>query len=1037
MIEGISDTSVSMRDITFQNGTGFSIFRTESIAFIQNMLKMQEQERRQKPERPETVPKEKDAVKSVNFRITDERLGEGGAKAKAQNNIAALELLMRLEAQGRNATPEEQEALSRYVSWGGIPQIFDVHNADWSEEYQKLKELLTDAEYAKARESTLTAFYTTPLVCRSIYRALENMGFRTGNILEPSMGAGNFFGTLPESMKDSRLYGVELDSVTGRIAQKLYPHADIQVCGFEEANLPDSFFDVAVGNVPFGNFGVDDERYNKHGFRIHDYFFAKAIDKVRAGGIVAFVTSKGTMDKKDPSVRKYLAERAELLGAVRLPMTAFSANANTKVTTDILFFQKRERQIAGALPEWVHLGETADGVPVNRYFAEHPEMVLGRMAFNKSMYGNALETACEPFEDKPLEELLEMAVGNIKGTIPEPQIAFDIDETEEMEMLPADPAVKNFSYTIVENKIYFRENSVMHSIVVNETAEQRIRGMIGLRDCVRELISAQLGNCTDDALHAVQQKLNTLYDRYTAKYGLLNSRGNSLAFSDDSGYPLLCALEMLNEDGTLKKKADIFTKRTIKSYIRVEKADTAQEALTASMGEYACADLAYMSGLLENRPQEDIIRELRGQIFENPSTGKWETADAYLSGNVKQKLKTALYYAEKEPERYAANVEYLQAAQPKELTAAEISVSLGATWIPLDVVNEFMYETFQTPGNLRNIVRASYSDITGRWNVSNKRRDYQSNVLANVTYGTKRVNGYELLQMSLNLQDVRVFDVKSVGDSEKTVLNGKETTLAQQKQQALKDAFKDWIFREPERRERIVKLYNERFNNIVPRQYNGDMIRFHGMNPEISLRPHQRNAVARILYGGNTLLAHCVGAGKTFEMTAAAMELKALGLCNKAMFVVPNHLTEQWAAEFLQLYPAANILVATKKDFEASNRKRFCGRIATGEYDAVIIGHSQFEKIPISKERQAAFIENQIDEILEGIEALKRENGENFLIKQMEGTRKRLKEKLQKIKDEKRKDNVINFEELGVDRIFVDEAHYYKNRVKRCRIRQD
>ena len=1024
VVEGISGTSVSLQDITFQNGIGFPIFRNENIAVIRNILQAQEREQSMKPKEPETLPKEKDTVKPVNFRITDERLGEGGAKTKAQNNIAALEMLRQLEAEDRNATPEEQEILSRFVSWGGIPQIFDPHNADWAKEYQQLKELLTDEEYAKAREATLTAFYTTPLVCRSIYKALEHMGFRTGNILEPSMGAGNFLGTLPESMKNSRIYGVELDSVTGRIAQKLYPNADIKVCEYEDAQFPDSFFDVAVGNVPFGNFSVDDERYNKYNFRIHDYFFVKTLDKVRAGGVVAFVTSKGTMDKKDPSVRKYLAERAELLGAIRLPMTAFFANANTKVTTDILFFQKRERQLAGASPEWVELGEAAEGVPVNRYFLEHPEMILGRMAFNKSMYGNAMETACEPFLDRPLEKLLETAVENIRGTIPQPEVAFDIDGANEMKILPADPNVRNFSFTISDGKIYFRENSVMHGVAMSETAEQRIKGMIELRDCVRELIAAQLDNCSDSTLHTIQQKLNTLYDRYTAKYGLLNSRGNSIAFSDDSSYPLLCALEILNEDKKLKKKADIFTKRTIKPYIQAEKADTPQEALTASLGEYACVNLAYMSELLGGRPQEEIIRELRGQIFENPATGEWETADAYLSGDVKKKLKKALHHAEQEPERYAVNVEHLRAAQPKDLTAAEISVNLGTTWIPVDIINQFMYETFQTPMYMRQKIFVSYAPVTGVWNVSGKRQDSYTNILANKTYGTKRINGYEILQMSLNLKDVRIFDVT---EDDKTVLNGKETTLAQQKQQALKDAFRSWIFKEPERRERVVKLYNEIFNNIVPRQYNGNTIRFHGMNPEISLRPHQRNAIARILYGGNTLLAHCVGAGKTFEMTAAAMELRALGLCHKAMFVVPNHLTEQWASEFLQLYPAANILVATKKDFETSRRKRFCGRIATGDYDAVIIGHSQFEKIPISKERQIAFIENQIEEILDGIKEMKYEKGETFAVKQMEGMRKRLKEKLQKIKDEKRKDNVINFEELGIDRIFVDEAHYYKN----------
>ena len=842
------------------------------------------------------------------------------------------------------------------------------------------------------------------------------------------MGVGNFFGILLESMKDSKLYGVELDSISGRIAKKLYPKANIIIDGFENTNFPDSFFDVAVGNIPFGNFHINDERYNKYKFNIHDYFIAKAIDKVRAGGVIAFVTSKGTLDKKDNTVRKYIAQRAELLGAIRLPNTAFYANANTEVTSDILFFQKRERIIATAEPEWINLGTTQDGVPVNKYFEINPQMILGRMVFDKSMYGNEADTACEPYPETDLEELLNRAVANIKGTISEIDMDFDIGDEEEIKTIPADANVRNFSFTLVDNEIYFRENSIMRNITTSETGEKRIRGMIEVRDCVRELISEQLNGCDDFTLKKIQTKLNSLYDKYTSKYGLMNSRGNSMAFSDDSGYPLLCSLEILNDDKTLKKKADIFTKRTIKPYSKVEKVNTPQEALAASIGERACVDLDYMSGLLEEMQKERIISELKGQIFENPSTGKWETADEYLSGDVKQKLKAALYYANTEPERFNLNVEALKEIQPKDLSAAEISVCLGATWIPQDIINDFMYETFKTPEYLKKDIKVYYSPISAVWSVNGKRRDSPNNVVVNTTYGTKRINGYEILQESLNMKDVKIFDtVKDEDGNEKRVLNAKETTLAQQKQESLKQTFKNWIYKDSDRRERLVRLYNDTFNNIVPRQYNGDNIRFQGINPEISLRPHQKNAVARIIYGGNTLLAHCVGAGKTFEMTAAAMELKRLGLCNKSMFVVPSHLTEQWAGEFLQLYPAANILVATKKDFETSRRKKFCSRIATGEYDAVVIGHSQLEKIPVSKERQKEFINEQINEIILGIEQLKREKGDNFAIKQMELTKKKLKERLEKIKDEKRKDNVINFEELGVDRIFVDEAHYYKN----------
>lgn len=1029
-IERIYTSMVDLRDKTFEANTGFPIFRNESIEFIEQILQNSKQKITKDKEisLEKTELKEKIAVEPINFFITDDQLGIGGTKTKAQNNISAITLLKQLEADDRHATPEEQEILSKYVGWGGIPQVFDKANVNWTNEYTQIKELLTEEEYEKARESTLTAFYTSPLVCRGIYKAIENMGFRKGNVLEPSMGTGNFFGLLPDEMRESKLYGVELDSISGRIAQKLYPNTKITIGGFETADLPDSFFDVAIGNIPFGNFRVQDERYNKYKFNIHDYFIAKALDKVRTGGVIAFITSKGTLDKKDNTVRKYIAERAELIGAIRLPNTAFYANANTQVTSDILFFQKRERLIANAEPEWLNLGSTSEGIPVNKYFELNPEMILGNMVYDKSMYGNVAETACEPFSDKSLEELLNGAINNIKGHIPEPELDLDIDEMDEIETIPADPNVRNFSFTEIDKKIYFRENSVMHNIITSNTAEKRIHGMIKIRDCIRELIELQLHNCTDDELKSIQGKLNTLYNRYTAKYGLMNSRGNSMAFSDDSGYPLLCSLEILNDDNTLKKKADIFSKRTIKPYINIEKAETAQEALAASISELAHVDLKYMSSLLGGLSQERIIQDLKGQIFENPTTEKWEPADEYLSGNVKHKLNVALQHAKNEPERYIDNVEALKNVQPKDLTAAEISVSLGATWIPVGDINQFMYETFRTPDDLKPKIKVSYSPIGGMWNISNKRMDYSSNVLANTTFGTKRINGYEILQSSLNLKEVKIFDIKKDTEgNEKRVLNSNDTTLAQQKQEELKETFRNWIFKEPERRERLTKLYNDTFNNIVPRNFNGEYVKFHGINPEIKLRPYQKNAVARIIYGGNTLLAHCVGAGKTIEMSAAAMELKNLGLCSKSMIVVPNHLIEQWAGEFLQLYPSANILVTTKKDFETTRRKKFCSRIATGEYDVVVIGHSQFERIPVSKERQEQFIENQINEIIESLDKLKREKGENFAIKQMELTKKKLKEKLEKVKDERRKDNVIDFEELGVDRLFVDEAHLYKN----------
>lgn len=869
-IERIYESTVDLKDISFEGNVGFPVFRNEPISFINRLLEEQitkdikdTKAFSEEIVSDEKVPKE--TVRAANFRITDEGLGEGGAKTKAQNNIAAISLLKQLEKENRNATPQEQQILSKYVGWGGISQAFDKNNENWTKEYQQVKNLLTEEEYEKARESTLTAFYTTPLVCRSIYKVIENMGFQTGNILEPSMGVGNFFGMLPESMGKSNLYGVELDSISGRIAKKLYPKSEITISGFEKTNFPDSFFDVAIGNIPFGNFRVSDERYDKYKFPIHDYFIAKAIDKVRAGGVVAFVTSKGTLDKQEESARKYIAERAELLGAIRLPYTAFLANANTQVTADILFFQKREKMIAAAQPEWIKRSETSDGIPINQYFVNHPEMVLGHMVFDKSMYGNEKETSCEPFQYKTLEESLNAAVNNIKGHIPEPEMDIeDIEDINEIKTLPAEPNVRNFSFTVIEKEIYFRENSIMYLKHTSETAQKRIKGMIVIRDCVRELIAMQQNNCSDGELEKMQQKLSMLYDSYTKKYGLLNSRGNRTAFSDDSGYPLLCSLEILNEDGTLKKKADIFTKRTIKPYITIEKADTPQEALAASLGEYAHIDFEYMSKILGGMSKEDIISDLKGQIFENPQTKQWETADEYLSGYVKDKLKTALYYAEKEPKRYGKNVEALKRVQPKELTASEISVRLGATWIPVDMINDFMYETFQTPFYRRNDIKVSYSKINSQWYVSNKRLDLHTNVLTNTTYGTKRINGYEILQSSLNLKDVKIFDKKeNENGNEIRVLNTKETTLAQQKQTALKEAFQNWIFKDSDRRECVTKLYNDIFNNIVPRQYDGSYLHFHNMNPEISLRPHQKNAVARVIYGGNTLLAHCVGAGKS------------------------------------------------------------------------------------------------------------------------------------------------------------------------------
>ncbi|OZQ91465.1 helicase [Paenibacillus sp. VTT E-133291] len=968
---------------------------------------------------------------AVNYRIIDDELGHGGAKTKFKWNIEAIQLLNGLEQEQRQATADEQAVLARYVGWGGIPQAFDDANTGWAAEYAELQYLLAPEEYASARASTLNAHYTSPTVIKAMYDCLENMGFRNGNVLEPSCGIGHFFGLVPESLKDSRLFGVELDSVTGKIAKQLYPQASIAVSGFEQTNLPDSFFDLAVGNVPFGGYGVADKRYDKHKFLIHDYFFAKTLDKVRPGGIIAFITSKGTMDKKNPVVRKYIAERAELLGAVRLPNTAFQANAGTEVTADILFLQKRDRMVAVSeqTEAWLSLGETMGGVPINSYFVDHPDMVLGTMAFDDRMYGNRQETTCQPYPDTNLDELLREALSNIHAEWVE-QEREDQPEEEDLS-LPADPSVRNFSFALVEGHIYYRENSRMRRVETSATATGRIKGMIGLRDTVRELIEYQTEDYSDEAIQEQQRKLNALYDRFTAQYGLINSRANSLAFSDDSAYFLLCSLEIIDEEGRLLRKADMFTKRTIRQRINVEQVDTASEALAVSIGAKARVDLPYMSQLT-GLTEEKLIEELRGIIFPNPEMQDetdqpvFETADAYLSGHVREKLRVAKQFAAYD-KRYSENVKALEAVQPKDLDASEIDVRLGATWLPPQDIRQFLFELVDTPPMYQTYIDVMYSEYTAAWNVKGKSDDRSNNIKANVAYGTTRMNAYKILEDTLNLRDVRVFDTVYEDGVEKRVLNKQETAIAQQKQEMMKEAFREWIWRDPQRRERLTRLYNDRFNAIRPREYDGSHIRFTGINPEIQLRQHQVNAVARALYGGNSLYAHCVGAGKTFAMTAAAMESKHVGLCNKSMLVVPNHLTEQWAAEFLQLYPSANILVTTKKDFETKNRKTFCARIATGDYDAIIIGHSQFEKIPISTERQRQQLFEQISEITDGIRELKEARGERYAIKQLEKTKKTLQTRLEKLNDTSRKDDVVTFEELGVDRLFVDEADSYKN----------
>ena len=1027
--------NVSLRDVTFEGGTGFPIFRKESIDYVRAHMEQPDMVREtaapqtDEPPAALTPPKKKKQnalaypldADGRNYRITDDHIGEGAPLERFQRNLDAIRTLKTVEAENRSATAEEQAVLAQYVGWGGLADFFDEKNP----RYAELKELLTDAEYAAARESTLTAFYTPPVVIRSIYAALGQMGFTQGNILEPSCGIGNFLGMLPESMSGSKLYGVELDDLSGRIARQLYQRSSIAVQGYEKTAFPDNFFDVAIGNVPFGQFHVADKRYDRLNFPIHEYFIAKSMDQVRPGGVVAFVTSSFTMDKQTASARKYIAQRAELLGAIRLPNNAFKAAAGTEVVSDILFLQKRERMV-DIEPEWVHLATNEDGIQMNSYFIDHPDMVLGEMKMVSGPFGPT--PTCEPYPEQPLEALLAEAVQNIHGEI----TAYDREEELEGEdhSVEADPAVRNFSYTLVDGQIYYRENSRMNPVEVSKTAESRIRGMIELRDCVRTLLEYQTEDYPDEEIQAQQAKLNTLYDAFTRKYGLINSRGNAIAFDQDSSYFLLCSLEILDEDRNLKRKADLFTKRTIRSHKPAEKVDTAVEALALSIGEKACVDMEYMSQLT-GKDEEALFSDLKGVVFLNPDytegmSEKYLPADEYLSGNVRQKWAGAKAKAEQDPQ-YQTNADALAQVQPTDLTASEISVRLGATWLDTEYVRRFIFETLGTPRSAQWGMKVHYSGITGEWRIEGKSKD-RGNVKAISTYGTKRVNAYEIIETTLNLKDVRIFDYQYDEEGRRiAVLNKKETAIAQSKQELIKDAFAEWIWKDPDRREAICKTYNILFNSNRPREYDGSHISFSGMNPEITLRKHQVNAIAHILYGGNTLLAHVVGAGKTFEMVAAAMESKRLGLCQKSLFVVPNHLTEQWATEFLQLYPAANILVATRKDFETKNRKKFCGRIATGDYDAVIIGHSQFEKIPMSVDRQRAILEQQIDEIMMGISEAKREKAENFTIKQMEKTKKGLQAKIDKLNDQSRKDDVVTFEELGVDRIFIDESHYFKN----------
>ena len=1073
VVESVSDDKASLQDLTFEESVGFPINRIEDIDTVRRLLAEQEPPKQEEPvklrsvvidltapgqeetpakkeELPAPPPARREKVSPFvlhpeipsserhNFRITDDHLGEGGAKTKFKNNVAAIRTLKEIEFDDRLATPEEQEILSRYVGWGGLPQAFDENNEQWADEFAELYGLLSPEEYEAAKATTLNAHYTSPTVIKAIYQAVENMGFRTGNVLEPSCGIGNFFGLVPESMKDSKLFGVELDSITGRIAQQLYQQNSIAVQGFEDTELPDSFFDLAIGNVPFGSYSLHDKRYDKHHFLIHDYFFARTLDKVRPGGLIAFVTSKGTMDKQNPNVRKYIAERAELIGAIRLPNNAFYANAGTQVTTDIIFLQKREKLIDVSMPEadsgleWLHLGQTENGVPINQYFIDHPEMVLGEMAFDDMMYGNAKETTCKPFEGESLSDLLAEAVQNLHAEYADYEIE-ELEGEEEDKSIPADPNVRNFSFTLVDGAIYYRENSRMFPVEQSLTGQSRVKGMIAIRDCVRRLIEYQTESAPDEIVEREQRELNRLYDSFTAKYGLLNSRANTTAFSPDSSFPILCSLEVLDENGNLERKATMFSKRTIKPYIAVSRVDTASEALAVSIGEKACVDLGFMASLMGGGSDriEQIKRDLAGVIFKDPESGDdpltgWQTADEYLSGRVREKLKTARRAAERAP-AYAVNVEALEKVQPKDLTAGEIGVRLGTTWIPEDVIEDFTFELLGTPWHCQRRIHIRYSKVTGEWNVSEKSID-RSNIRAYNTYGTQRINAYKIIEDTLNLRDVRIFDtVQDADGHEQRVLNKKETAIAQDKQDLIKQKFQEWIWAEPSRRDRLCRIYNEKFNSIRPREYDGSHIVFAGMNPEIKLRPHQRNAVARAIYGGNALFGHVVGAGKSYEMIATAMEAKRLGLSNKSLFVVPNNIIGDFASDFLKLYPSANILMATKKDFEKQNRKKFCARIATGDYDGIIIGHSQFEKIPLSTERQQTMLKKQIAEVVAGIAAAKRQEGSQFTVKQMEKSKKSLEAKLKKLNDQSRKDDVVTFEELGVDRLFIDEADMFKN----------
>ncbi len=1065
LIESIGKISgdVSMRDITFQNSVGFPINRVEKGGYVRRILEQAEkepqpEEKSESPAKPTTetvaeypavenglpydivvekirfdepehgqprkTPAPALSADRRNYRITDDNLGVGGAKEKFRNNMSAIRLLHDLQIENRLAMPEEQETLAKYVGWGGLSMAFDSNNAAWENEYKELKSALSDEEYHAAMESTLTAFYTPPVVIKAMYEALDRLGFSQGNILEPSCGTGNFLGLLPDSMEKSKLHGIEIDPLSGRIAKQLYQKASIAIEGFEETKLPDSHFDVVLGNIPFGEFKVNDSRYNAQKFLIHDYFIAKALDKVRSGGVVMFITSKGTMDKTSPEVRKYIARRAELLGAVRLPDNTFRANAGTEVTSDILILQKRDR-IIEIEPEWVHLDTDENGVTMNSYFVQHPEMVLGEMKMESTRFG--MDSACKAYPDVPLAGLLHEAVQRINGEITEQDVGIDEISDEREKAIPADPNVRNFSFALVGGKVYFRENNEMTPANVSMTAESRIKGLLEIRDCVRKLIQYQTDDCPEEMIKTEQENLNRLYDAFTKKYGLINSRGNYLAFAADESYFLLCSLEVLDDEGKFKRKADMFTKRTIKPHREVTFVETASEALALSIGEKARVDLEYMARLT-CRSEEEIIKELQGVIYKVPSSepARYVTADEYLSGNVREKLKVAEIAAKADPE-LAANVAALEKVIPKDLPASEISVRLGTTWIPQEDIQKFMVELLTPSSYAAGRLQVRYTAYNGDWFIENKSSDV-GNVKADSTYGTKRASAYRIMEDTLNLRDTRIFDyVYDEHNNKKAVLNHKETTAAQAKQEVIKQAFQDWIWKDPERRNRLVRYYNDTFNSIRPREYDGSHITFGGISPEIQLRPHQVNAIAHILYGGNTLLAHKVGAGKTFEMVAAAQESKRLGLCQKSMFVVPNHLVGQWASEYLRLYPSANILVTTKRDFETGNRKKFCGRIATGAYDAVIIGHSQFEKIPISEERQREQLMRQLDDIEMGIDDVQASHGEQFTVKQLMKTRKAIKAKLDKLNDTKRKDSVINFEELGIDRLFIDESHFYKN----------